>query len=340
MPTLASTDVVPAGQRDVAEVELEVADPVLVARVQGRDGRRSFGLLPDSRADGDGRDRGRGEGGQQEQAEEDEPTDAPLRERPECDRGADDHDARRERSCDVHVVDVEHGEQPEQAGGCEQRAEDGREERRLLRRPGRRAGGGAWTLVVASSGGAASSAETGGVDGSGGGLNGAWTVGPLRHVPPDERAPDEGRREPDVAGSRPEVHLGEREERAEGEQADSDEQPGLVAASAQRLDGDRLVVVLAGDHEPRGEIEEQPGATDQRERGERDPVDERVDVEVAAESGGDAPEPAAVGGADEPPGRRVVGRGRVDRVGHREPPVDDLPPACVGEGALRHPARP
>ena len=59
----------------------------------------------------------------------------------------------------------------------------------------------------------------------------------------------------------------------------------MVAVSAQRLDGDRLVVALAGDHEPRGEVEQQPGAAGERECGERDPVDERVDVEVAAEPG-------------------------------------------------------
>ena len=145
---------------------------------------------------------------------------------------------------------------------------------------GRGGDGGGWTRVVACSGGVASFAASAAATGAAA----VWTArgrSARCDTCHQTSAPsDEGRREPDVAGSRPEVRLGEREERAEGEQADADEQPGLVAASAQSLDGDRLVVVLAGDHEPRGEIEQQPGSAHQRECGERDPVDERVDVEV------------------------------------------------------------
>ena len=138
---------------------------------------------------------------------------------------------------------------------------------------------------------------------------------PIRHVPPDDRSADQRRREPDVPGAGPEARFREREQRAEGEQADSDEEPGLIAAAAQRLDGDRLVVVLARDHEPRRQVEQDAGPADECEGGERDSVDERVDVEVATEAGGDAAEPAAFGRADEPPGRRFVGgRGGVDRV--------------------------
>jgi hypothetical protein len=135
-------------------------------------------------------------------------------------------------------------------------------------------------------------------------------------VPPDERAANERRRQPDVAGARPEARLREGEQCAEGQQADADEKPGLVAALAQRLDCGRLLAALLGDHEPGCEIEEQARPTHQGERGERDPVDERVDIEVPAEAGCDAAEPAAVQRADEPPGRRLVERGGVDRVGH------------------------
>jgi hypothetical protein len=151
----------------------------------------------------------------------------------------------------------------------------------------------------------------------------------LRDVPPDECAAHEERREPHVAGAGPEARLREREERAEGDEADADEEPRVVAAAAQRLDRDRLLVVLAGDDEIGGEVEQQPGAPDEGECGERDPVDERVDVEVAAEAGGDAAEPAAFVDADEPPRRRLVERWVVDCLGHRAS-FDDLPPACVG----------
>jgi hypothetical protein len=130
-------------------------------------------------------------------------------------------------------------------------------------------------------------------------------------VPPDERPAGEHRCEPDVARAGPEAGFREGEERAEGKQADAGEQPGVLAMAAQGLDGDRLVVVLARDHEVRGEVEQQAGASGQRERRERDAVDERVDVEVAAEAGCDPAEPAAVVDADEPPRGRLVDWGRV-----------------------------
>ena len=102
----------------------------------------------------------------------------------------------------------------------------------------------------------------------------------------------------------------EREERAEGEQADADEQPGVLAVPTQRLDGDRLVGALVRDHEVRREVQQQARAARQRQRREGDPVDDRVDVEVAAEPGADAAEPAAVTRPDEPPrGRLVVNSG-------------------------------
>ena len=94
--------------------------------------------------------------------------------------------------------------------------------------------------------------------------------------------------------------------------------------AAERLDSDRLLASLARDDEPGGDVQQQAGAAGDGERGERDPVDERVDVEVAAEPGADAAEPAAVVGADEPPrGRLVDYRGFSDRVGHVSLSVDD-----------------
>jgi hypothetical protein len=130
-------------------------------------------------------------------------------------------------------------------------------------------------------------------------------------MPPDERRADERRREPDVPRAGPEARLRDREECAEGDQANADQEPRVVTALAQRLDGDRLVVVLARQHEVGGEIQEQACTAGQCKRGERDPVDERVDVEVAAEAGTDAGEPTALVDADEPPRGRLVDWGRI-----------------------------
>ena len=93
---------------------------------------------------------------------------------------------------------------------------------------------------------------------------------------------------------------------------------------AERLDRDRLLAPLARDDEPRGDVEQHAGTAGERERCERDPVDEWVDVEVAAEPCADAAEPAAVVDADEPPRGRLVERwGFSDRVGHVSLSLDD-----------------
>jgi hypothetical protein len=139
-------------------------------------------------------------------------------------------------------------------------------------------------------------------------------------VPPDDRGSREDCGEPDVARVWPEAGLREREQRAEREETHPDEEPGLVAAPPECFDCDGFLPVLGRDHEHRGEVQEDPGAAGEREGGECDPVDERVDVEVAAEAGGDAADPAALMDPDEPTGRRIVdgggGRGGVDGVGH------------------------
>ena len=98
----------------------------------------------------------------------------------------------------------------------------------------------------------------------------------------------------------------------------------MLAVPLQRLHRDRLLGVLTWNHEVGSEIEQQAGSTCEGECRERDPVHQRVDVEVAAEPGADAAEPAPLVGADEAPRGRLVESGGVsDRVGHRVSPLDD-----------------
>jgi hypothetical protein len=139
-------------------------------------------------------------------------------------------------------------------------------------------------------------------------------------MPPEERCAAERRCEPEVAGVGPEACLGERQECSEREQAHAEEEPRAVTVPAERLDRDRLLAPLARDDEPRCDVQQHAGAASQRKRGERDAVDQRVDVEIAAEPRADAAQPAAVVGADEAPRRRLVEGGGVSgRVGHGEP---------------------
>ena len=86
--------------------------------------------------------------------------------------------------------------------------------------------------------------------------------------------------------ARPDVRRGQRDEPGEGEQPDADEQPRPVAVALQRLGGDRVLDALVGHHEPGGDVEQDAGAAGERQRDEADPVDHRVEVEVAAEPGG------------------------------------------------------
>ena len=43
----------------------------------------------------------------------------------------------------------------------------------------------------------------------------------------------------------------------------------MLTTVAQRLGGDRVVIALGQDHEPRGQVEQDAGTADERKRGER-----------------------------------------------------------------------
>ncbi len=246
----------------------------------------------------------------------DQPRDAVRGRRPGRDRGADEQHRRGERDPQVDGVDAERLEQAERPGGREQDAEHGQEQRG----PPRRGGGG---------------------HGRGRGPDAACRRGrrpPLVQLPPDERAADQHGGQPEVARVRPEGRVRERDQQREADQPDADRENRPVAVVAERLLGDRRLRVLVRDHEPGGQVQEQAGAAGERERREDDPVDRGVDVEVAAEAGGDAAEPAPVAGADEPAhpllgvGRR---RGRLGGVFHDSLLVDDAP-RIAAPRARRH----
>ena len=90
-----------------------------------------------------------------------------------------------------------------------------------------------------------------------------------------------------------------RERRTSGgdaDQAEPDEGPGAVAALGEHLCRDRLLLALVRDHEHGGEVDEEPGAAEQRQDDEAEAEDCGVEVEVAAETAGDAGDDT-VGGA-------------------------------------------
>ena len=132
-------------------------------------------------------------------------------------------------------------------------------------------------------------------------------------LPPDEGGAGDDRAEPERAVAGPQIRLRENEEAAEGEQSE----PERAARAAH--------VALAAPR-PRSTPRATRGGSRARrrhtagsrcrprgERRERDAIDQRVDVEVAAEPGGHPAEPAAVVDPGEPPGRRLVEHDR--RVG-------------------------
>ena len=193
-----------------------------------------------------------------------------------------------ERDLEVDVVDVEHREQAEQAGRGEERADHGCEQRRPLRRPRRRRSG--RRAVSSAAGGTCSGRSR--LD-----TRHQTSAAPARTaanqkfpLPGQKLASESAKSAPKPSRPTP--------RRSQGWSR-------RVRIVSTAIDSSR---VLVRDHEVRGEVEQQAGAAGQRERCERDPVDERVDVEVAAEAGADAAEPAAVVGADEPPRGRLVER--------------------------------
>ena len=293
-------------------------------------GRATLSPIPGPEAHGQGR-RGR-EAGEEHEPEDDEPSDTAAHRRPDRDRTADDRQGDGERHGQRDVVDVGHGEETEETRGRQERAEHRQEERRSLgarrrRRRARRArrpGSGHGGLACI---------------GVGDDLRLAVALA-VRDLPPDERGADEYRAQPERALVRPQIGLGDDDQAADSQQPETDQEPRLVAPSAQCLDRDRVLARLVGDDEPGGAVEQDPRAAGEGERRERDAVDERVDVEVAAEPGGHAAEPAALVGSRQPSGRRLVeGDRRVGRVAHGEPPW--MIPHSVRSGApAHHPADP
>ena len=106
----------------------------------------------------------------------------------------------------------------------------------------------------------------------------------------------------DVTG-RPKGHPGQEYDTRQTEQPEADQRPGAVAALAEGLRSDRLVVALVGDDEQRCEIDEDAGAADQREDDEADTVERGVDSEVARQAPADTGEHAVVPAAFQPPDR-------------------------------------
>ena len=109
-----------------------------------------------------------------------------------------------------------------------------------------------------------------------------------------------------LPGARPEARLREREDAEEGEQREADDPSRPVAVMLERRRGERVLGALVGDDEPGRDVEQDAGPAGERERGERDPIDDGVELEVLAEPGADAAEPAAV---VRPRQRSVAARG-------------------------------
>ena len=80
----------------------------------------------------------------------------------------------------------------------------------------------------------------------------------------------------------------EQDRPGDGEEAEPDQRPGPVAPVAERRRGDRVVLPLVGDHEPRGEVDEDAGPAEQGEDDEADAEDRGVDLEVASQAPADA----------------------------------------------------
>ena len=63
---------------------------------------------------------------------------------------------------------------------------------------------------------------------------------------------------------------------------------GPLAAFGEHLGGDRLLATLDRDDEHGGQVDEDPGAAEQRQDDEAEAEDGRVEVEVPTEAAGDA----------------------------------------------------
>ena len=98
----------------------------------------------------------------------------------------------------------------------------------------------------------------------------------------------------------PERDPGEQHDARQGEQPEADQRPGVVAALAQGLSGDRVLLALVRDDEHGRQVDEDPGAADQRQDDEADPVEGGVDSEVARQAPADPGEHAVVPAPLEP----------------------------------------
>ena len=89
---------------------------------------------------------------------------------------------------------------------------------------------------------------------------------------------------------RPEGRPREQQRECDGDEPESDQRPGPVAAVAQGCRGEGIFLPLVGHDERRRQVDDDPRAAEQREHHESDAVDGRMDVEVAREPAGDAGE--------------------------------------------------
>ena len=90
---------------------------------------------------------------------------------------------------------------------------------------------------------------------------------------------------------------GDEDERGDADKPEPDERPRPVAAFGENLGRDRGVLALVRDDEHGCEVDEEPCAAEQRQDDEPEPEDCGVDVEVAAETAGDAGDDTAGGAA-------------------------------------------
>ena len=81
----------------------------------------------------------------------------------------------------------------------------------------------------------------------------------------------------------------------------------MVPTLAERRRGDRVLLALVRDDQRGGEVDQDPGAADQREDDEPDSVERGVDAEVAREAPADAREHAVGTAALEALDGRLLG---------------------------------
>jgi hypothetical protein len=71
----------------------------------------------------------------------------------------------------------------------------------------------------------------------------------------------------------------------------------LVLVEVEPVGGDAVLRALGRQEEPRGEVEDEAGETDERQHRDDDPDDDRVDVQVLRGTGADAGDDTVVAGA-------------------------------------------